>query len=199
MLNIEDAQDSFWQFARFWKDGETSKFKLSCQNGILDMIISARIGHPDHMHFPPPPHVPHPPSVIKRKSPSQLRRQVRRQEKQAEKTPNNNLKETEAEAESNVTLLQLSLSPGENGWPDCATPNTNKNFEFPHQLDEKYDVCESTFPNKNSLECHIVSNHIEYIPEKICQVTDCTNISDNFFPTVNYNIHRSTKLQHLYL
>ena len=73
MLNIEVAVNSFWQFARIWKDGETVKFEISCENGTLEMNISAKLGHPDHLHFPspPPPPLPYPstPSCI-RKTPS---------------------------------------------------------------------------------------------------------------------------------
>ena len=91
MLNIEVAQDSFWQFARFWKTGVAAKFEMSCENGFLEMNMSAVIGHPDNMHFPPPPifpSVPPTPHFIKRKSPSKLRRQVCRQQKRADEVLN---------------------------------------------------------------------------------------------------------------
>ena len=70
MLNIDVASHSFWQFARLWKNGETSKFEISCENGTLEMNISAKLGHLDHLHFPSPP-LPYPPtpSCI-RKTPS---------------------------------------------------------------------------------------------------------------------------------
>ena len=114
MLNIEVAQDSFWQFARFWKNGETATFELSCKHGLLEMKMSTKVGHPANMHFPPPPHVPPPPPFIKRKFPSQLRSHIRRQQTQAEEAPNvdksksNDGKEMEAEEESNGIPLQLS-------------------------------------------------------------------------------------------
>ena len=52
----------------------------SCDGGSLQMQLSAVLGHPDFPHPPPPPNiVPSPPlAPVKKKSPSQLRRQERR-------------------------------------------------------------------------------------------------------------------------
>ena len=55
MLNIDVAVNSFWQFARCWKNCEKAKLELSCENGYLGMNLSARLGHPDILHFHPPP------------------------------------------------------------------------------------------------------------------------------------------------
>ena len=88
MLNIEVAVNSFWQFARLWKNGETSKFEISCENGTLEMNISARLGHPDQLHFPSPPPTPllsPPPTAYIRKTPSQLRRMERHGKEKADK------------------------------------------------------------------------------------------------------------------
>ena len=96
MSNLDVVVSSFWQLARHWKNGEKAKLELACEGGSLHMQLSDVLGHPDHPHFPhPPPHHPsphqHPPhhSPIppssysiskKKKSPSQLRRQERRQQ-----------------------------------------------------------------------------------------------------------------------
>ena len=85
--NLDVAVSSFWQLARHWNQGDKAKLELSCENRSLHMQLSAVLGHPDQPHFPhpPPPHSPpHPPPpsfppVPKKKSPSQLRRQERRQ------------------------------------------------------------------------------------------------------------------------
>jgi hypothetical protein len=54
MLNIDVAVKSFWQFARCWKNCETAKLELNCQNGFLEMNFSATLCHPDFLHFNPP-------------------------------------------------------------------------------------------------------------------------------------------------
>ena len=79
MLNLDIAVSSFWQLARHWKSGESAKLELECEGGNLNIQLSARLGHPDSVHFP----TPSPASTqssCKRKSPSKLRRQKRRRE-----------------------------------------------------------------------------------------------------------------------
>ena len=83
MSNLDVAVSSFWQLARHWKQGDKAKLELSCEGGSLQMQLSAVLGHPDRPHFPHPPppphHAPSPPlAPVKKKSPSQLRRQERR-------------------------------------------------------------------------------------------------------------------------
>ena len=79
MSNLDVAVSSFWQLARHWKSGEKAKLELECEDGNLHLQLSAKLGHPDHPHFPTPP-CPPPPVSCKRKSPSQLRRKERRQQ-----------------------------------------------------------------------------------------------------------------------
>ena len=76
MLNLEVALGSFWQLARHWRQGETARLELTCEDGNLQLQLSSKLGHPDKIHFPDPP--PTLPPNIKKKSPSQLRRQERR-------------------------------------------------------------------------------------------------------------------------
>ena len=82
MSNVDVAVTSFWQLARHWKQGEKAKLELSYEDGNLHMHLSAVLGHPYQPHFPhppPPDHAPSPPlATVKKKSPSQLRRQERR-------------------------------------------------------------------------------------------------------------------------
>ena len=82
MSNLDVAVTSFWQLARHWKQGDKAKLELSCEDGILHMLLSAVLGHPDQPHFPHPPpqdHALSPPlAQVKKKSPSQLGRQERR-------------------------------------------------------------------------------------------------------------------------
>ena len=70
---------SFWHLARYWKSGQAEKLELECEGGNLNLQLSARLGPPDNVHFPAPNPAPAQ-SSCKRKSPSQLRCQKRRQE-----------------------------------------------------------------------------------------------------------------------
>ena len=94
MLSLDVAVTSFWKLARHWKQCDKAKLELSCEDRSLHMHLSASLGHPDQPHFPPPPPhaqhpVPRPPA--KKKSPSQLRRQERRQlEAQSKAGPKEN-------------------------------------------------------------------------------------------------------------
>ena len=47
MLNLEVALSSFWQLARNWRQGEEAKLELSCEDGNLQIQLSASLGHPD--------------------------------------------------------------------------------------------------------------------------------------------------------
>ena len=80
MSNLDVAVGSFWQLARHWKNGDKAKLELSCEDGSLQMQLSAVLGLPDQPHFSHPPPYPHhaPPPQPKKKSPSQLCRQERR-------------------------------------------------------------------------------------------------------------------------
>ena len=66
MSNLDVALASFWQLARHWKQGDTAKLDLSRQAGSLELQLKAKLGHPDHLHFPTPP--PHP--LLKKKNPT---------------------------------------------------------------------------------------------------------------------------------
>ena len=105
MSNLDVAVSSFWQLARHWKQGDKAKLELSCVDGTLHMQLSAVLGHPDQPHFPhppPPAHPPSPPPPVKKKSPSQLRRQVRRQ------------REAEAKADEAVPNINIISEDNEN-------------------------------------------------------------------------------------
>ena len=77
MLNLKVALSSFLQ-ARHWKQGKSAKLDLSCEDGHLNIQLSAIIGHLDKPHFPDPPSPPQP--SPKNKTPSQLCCQVHRRE-----------------------------------------------------------------------------------------------------------------------
>ena len=80
MLNLDVAVSSFWQLARHWKSGHKAKLELECEGGDLHLHLAAKLGHPDHEHFPAPSSPPPPQQSFKTKSSSQLRRQKRRRE-----------------------------------------------------------------------------------------------------------------------
>ena len=113
MSNLDVAVSSFWQLARHWKQGNKAKLELSCGNRNLHMQLSAVLGHPDQPQFPHPPrpaHYPFPPTV-KKKSPSQLRRQKRRQ------------RETEAKAYEPAPNIKIIL---EDIFNDMSTSKENE-------------------------------------------------------------------------
>ena len=70
-LKLEVALGSFWQLARHWRQGESAKLELLCEDGNLQLQLSAKLGHHDNFHFPDPG--PSPSPNIKKKSPSHLR------------------------------------------------------------------------------------------------------------------------------
>ena len=115
MLNIDIAINSFRQFARFWKNGETAKFEMSCENGTLGMNMSANLGHPDLLHFPhPPPPFSPPPAPYIRKTPSQLRRMERRQKEKADKGKVQENKSDEESEDDEDNLETPATSKNEN-------------------------------------------------------------------------------------
>ena len=111
MLNIDVAVIRLLQLARFWRNRETANFEMSCENSRIEMNISAKLGHPDHLHFPPPlpppPTIPSPP--FKRKTASQLQRKERRQQNQAQENRDDDLETAEEpyiESEANIIHVQ---------------------------------------------------------------------------------------------
>ena len=93
MSNLDVAVSSFWQLARHWKSGGKAKLELACEDGSLQMHLSAVLGHPHQPQFPHPPHPPpfHP-IPKKNKALSQLRLQERRRKEalaKATKAPTN--------------------------------------------------------------------------------------------------------------
>ena len=48
MNNHDVSLAGFWQLARHWKQGHKAKLELCCENGTLQMQLSAHLGHPDH-------------------------------------------------------------------------------------------------------------------------------------------------------
>ena len=113
MVDIEIASNSFWQFARLWMNGESANFQMSCEHGGLEMSFSAKIGHPDILHFPPPP--PPPSSSFTRKTPSQLRRKKCCEKEKAEEAQAEEIKnESESEEEIQDTEVKPHESPKKN-------------------------------------------------------------------------------------
>ena len=100
MSNLDVALLSFWQLARHWKQGDIAKLELSCEAGSLHIQLSAKLGHPDHIHFPQSLGS----SSWKKKSPSQLRRQECRRQQAPSKSSNENISQ-----ESDKQLLIMFL------------------------------------------------------------------------------------------
>ena len=182
MLNIDVAVNSFWQFARFWRNGETAKFEMSCENGTIEMNISSKLGHPDLLHFPPPPPPPPtiPPPPFKRKNASQLQRKERRQQTQAQENIDDDLEtleEPDIESEANVTHVKIcssSTSPPHTLpplLPRIHLPLQGQPFSSPshlptstpsllsNQTSFECTKCVDIFQNEEALQTHMMINH----------------------------------------
>ena len=130
MLNLDIAVSSFWQLARHWKSGEPAKIELDCEGGNLNIQLSARLSHPDSVHFP----ASSPASTqssYKRMSPSKLRRQKRRREEalhEAEKA--NPMEENMSnQSEKVLILLQKRLSQYlKNSWSTSLLKSQQKSL-----------------------------------------------------------------------
>ena len=144
MSNLDVAVSSFWQLARHWKQGDKAKLELSCEGGSLQMQLSAVLGHPDRPHFPHPPpppphHAPSPPlAPVKKKSPSQLRRQERRK--------------CEAEAKADKAASVEELIPKD-------VEKREQTIEETIDLSFKCDQCEYTNATEKGLSQHKRMKH----------------------------------------
>jgi hypothetical protein len=128
MSNLYVTLAGFWQLARHWKQGNKAKLELSCENRSMEMHLSAVLGHPDHLCFPPTLNPPPPPSStpIKRKPPSYLRWQERRR-KAAEKASSfvHSISKSDKDTVESNLLNKVRKSSG------------NLKEVLPEQLDDK--------------------------------------------------------------
>ena len=109
------------------------------------MQLSAVLGHPDQPHFPHPPPPP-PSSSLKRKSPSQLRRQERHRDGAAFRD-----KEAAAEVVDETAKVQSANSTKDyinitEGLKD-SEKNLSKNHEEDHSPEDE------AIPTKVSFQC----------------------------------------------
>ena len=112
MSNLDVAVATFWQLARHWKNGDKAKLELlSCEGESLYIQLSARLGPPEQQHFPDPPQII--PSV-KKKSPSQLRRQERRRQEALSKANLTTNKESDQNASDHITVVEETKKSKEN-------------------------------------------------------------------------------------
>ena len=151
-MNLEVALGSFWQLARHWRQGESAKLELSCEDGNLQLQLSAKLGHPDSIHFPDPGPAPSP--HVKKKSPSQLRRQERRR------------KEAVTEADKALTTpkpTEIVITVSENITPiDTKEAHESSNVaETPvlSTLPFKCDQCEFVGASEKGVKQHTRLKH----------------------------------------
>ena len=154
MLNLEVALSSFWQLARHWKQGESAKLELSCEDGNLSMQLSARLGHPDKPHFPDP--LPPPQPSPKKKSPSQLRRQERRREepqsKAAEALPDPEPLVKSVPQQNNSEKVDATLH-AETVFTEAAGKSASPGIQF------KCDQCSYESASDKGVRQHIRMKH----------------------------------------
>ena len=164
MLNLDVPLSSFWQLARHWKSGDSSKLELACEGGNLHIQLSATLGHPDHVNFPAPDHCPAhspplPTSTFKKKSPSQLRRQVRRREEALAKadkaTPNKeDISDSSEKEVFDTTEETEKVLPAVN-----AEISAKKSAEMLELF--KCDQCDQTSSCKEAMRKHVSEDHKE--------------------------------------
>jgi uncharacterized C2H2 Zn-finger protein len=166
MSNLDVAVATFWQLARHWRKGDKAKLELACEGENLHIQLSAVLGHPDHLHFPDPPR---PSSSVKKKSPSQLRRQERRRQEAllmadratntAEDIPDKVVSSKDAvmlKANSEKTKVKPSEKE-----ESVAIPANEEHF--------RCSQCDLVFKTDKVLEIHIVKSHksiLQQTPEK---------------------------------
>ena len=161
MLNVNLAVSSFWQLARHWKCGEKAKLQLACEGGNLPLQLSASLCHPDHVYFPTPSSPPFPPSC-KRKSPSQLRRQERRQEEALSKVQKG---DSLKEAKSKHSKEEVVEIVSEDSKKISAEKPGNNSSIF------KCDQCDNTASYIANLTMHIKKEHKEVQNEDVHPIT----------------------------
>ena len=181
MKNLDVAVTSFWQLARHWNQGDKARLELSCEDGNLHMQLSAVLGHPDQPHFPrpPPPQAPFPPPK-KSKSPSQLRRQERRQGEALTKAENA-ASPSHITKESDTVLIE-NVVEGDIETPAVkvvGSPVKDSNLAF------KCDQCTNTNATDKGLSQHIRMKH------RISQVDGNIDLEEEDSKEVNVTTHHS--------
>ena len=185
MTNLDVAFASFWQLARHWNQGDKAKLELSCEDGSLQMQLSAVLGHPDKLHFPqpsPPHHSPPPafPLQKKKKSPSQLRRQERRQREALERAEKSVPTTTNTEEAENVTSNDVHIET----IPEVEVRNSSEKIAINPAEESsnsfKCNQCAYTNTTEKGLGQHIRRKH------KISQVDGNLDFSDEEIDSINY-------------
>ena len=160
MSNLDVALSSFWQLARHWKQGDTAKLELSCEAGSLHLQLSAKLGHPDHIHFPQSLNS----SSCKKKSPSQLRRQERRRQQALSKAANENVsQESDKNTFDNVpTSKEAEMLNETNENPKKKLTEKLVDSKLPIQSKQtsfKCDLCDYKGESNVGLRMHISRKH----------------------------------------
>ena len=160
MSNLDVALSSFWQLARHWKQGDTAKLELSCEAGSLHLQLSAKLGHPDHIHFPQSLNS----SSCKKKSPSQLRRQERRRQQALSKAANENVsQESDKNTFDNVpTSKEAEMLNETNENPKKKLTEKLVDSKLPIQSKQtsfKCDLCDYKGESSVGLRMHISRKH----------------------------------------
>ena len=178
------------------------------------MQLSAVLGHPDQPHFPDPsPHHPHPPpfsppfpSHMKKKSPSQLRRQERRQQevRAAEAAvPTVIIEETEKdlsdevlEAEINNATVKIVENPAEDAsttfkCDQCAYTNlSEKGLKQHTRMKHRISQVDGTHDEEEleNINCVAFSYKV--------MVTDKKNVKDIENDLESFSLWDNIKLYH---
>ena len=206
MLNLEVEVSSFWQLARHWKSGHKAKLELECEGGDLHLHLAAKLGHPDHEHFPAPSSPPPPQPSFKTKSSSQLRRQKRRREEALTKAKKAAAREEVSSHHSEKdTCEDITSNNSENHNPVKMTNSEEATLsksdlripvETPHvEYDVfKCDHCDHKASCKASLKIHGAKEHKRTVRHERFK---CDNCNENMDTKNSLNNHMIIEHGHI--
>ena len=161
---------------------------LECEDGNLHLKLSAKIGHPDHAHFPDPPCSPPNPSS-KKKSPSQLRRAERRREEAISRAD----KSLVVEEASSVTSEKDTIK----GIPSPEDAVTNPSEDHANNLvmkpaeevgSFKCEQCDYKASCKAIFKKHAILEHTKVVTQERCNM--CSANLDNQNMLTNHMINK---------
>ena len=158
MSNLDVALSHFWQFASHWKRGAKAKLQLSCEAGKLLLEFSAELGHPEDTHFPK--------TSVKKKSPSQLRRQERRRQEAAKKFPGCDKASIPEEADEATEVTDDRAVAAEESTDNAATKRAGKvaTAEKALFLQFNCELCDFKGESETGMNIHMSRKH-KLIPQ----------------------------------
>ena len=159
---------------------------MECEDGNLHLQLSAKLGHPDHVHFPATsPPFPHQ-SSCKRKSPSQQRRQERRRKEALSKAdkaaPGEEVEASDPEKDTSGSLKDISEDVQVQKEAAKTPFKNDSKVHLKIPADElegfKCDRCDHTASCKASLKNHTTREHKKQVKHERFKCNECNKNLD---------------------